>query len=195
MAKIVWIYWRVVNGKCPRCSKTICDCSSWCKCSIAQLEQYYSSVWVKIDAPLEWIKQEWKTVDLIMWEIQDLKKLWYLLREELHQLPLHIKNIWGKYDAQTVIDINNYLSAFKVKLTCDECKQHFTDYIRSNPFVWEWVIDLFHYINDFHNAVNQRLSKPIYQYETKIVGIARDLQKKWLINWLDIFKTNWWFNV
>lgn len=47
-------------------------------------------------------------------------------------------------------------------ISCDECKVHAKEYIKSNPPNVKTDLDMFKYTCDFHNNVNTKLGKPTY---------------------------------
>lgn len=186
-------HWRVTNWSCKLCKKIICDCSSGCRCTAQAIARHYESLWITDSSPSEDLPTT-KTIDVLMSEIQSLPKLGHMLWKELHELPLHIKHVWWVYDATTVEEINEYLRWFKVKLTCWDCREHFTALVINNPFTWTTPRELREYINWAHNSVNERLWRKTFNTSEAIVRIAQDLKKLWYVRWLDIYDYNWWFN-
>lgn len=59
-------------------------------------------------------------------------------------------------------NINRFLNAFSDIFPCDKCKYHFKIYITKNPFRGNSPYELRQYFCRFHNDVNSRLNKPIY---------------------------------
>lgn len=71
-------------------------------------------------------------------------------------------------DDQSKTTFINFLNLLREHYPCAKCRKHMNDYIQANPvhahwhhdkgfFKWSWV---------FHNAVNQRLGKPLVDYDT-----------------------------
>jgi len=190
---VITTHWRVLNGLCKKCNKVICDCSTWCHCSKDQIAEFYGELWIFHNAPDE-DRPTTKTIDIILSEIQSTPKLGGMLWRELHELPLHIKHVDGIYDEDTINDINLYLSSFRVKMICQDCKEHYTMLIINNPFKGNTPRLLREYINDAHNYVNNKLNRKEHNVSEAIINIAQQLKKAGLIRGLDIFDYNGWFN-
>lgn len=191
---LILTHWRILNGSCKLCKKIICNCTTWCRCTQLAIKRYYESLWIMDDAPTEEALTE-KRIDVILSEIQDLKKLWHMLWKELHELPLHIKHTWGIYDEETIKDINEFLRWFKVKLSCWECKEHYAEMIIKHPFTWNTPRALREYINFAHNSVSERLWKKTQPLSTAIINIAKYMKTLWYVRWLDIYDYNWGYNI
>ena len=76
----------------------------------------------------------------------------------LHQLS------YG-YNPQNRNDVNKFryfLDIFADIYPCEKCKNHMKDYFRRNPFNETNTINCIGYLCKFHNEVNKRLGKPIY---------------------------------
>jgi FAD-linked sulfhydryl oxidase len=59
-------------------------------------------------------------------------------------------------------NINKFLSSFAEIYPCKKCKSHFKKYVIDYPFRGNSGSDLNQYFCAFHNEVNKRLKKPLY---------------------------------
>jgi hypothetical protein len=73
--------------------------------------------------------------------------------------------------AITVSKIESFIDNFKLvisRLPCESCRDHANKYLLNNPI--ENYIDrdkgMFLYVWEFHNFVNERLNKPILDFES-----------------------------
>lgn len=69
-----------------------------------------------------------------------------------------LKKIW------THRDFCEWMYTVPDSLPCSSCRRHAKDYIERYPP--EKAENALKWSLDFHNDVNQRLKKPLYQYET-----------------------------
>jgi hypothetical protein len=60
------------------------------------------------------------------------------------------------------IDIKTFIHLFARYYPCVKCGYHMQQYLEGNPIRTETKSDLEHWFCQFHNAVNKRLGKPIF---------------------------------
>ena len=70
-------------------------------------------------------------------------------------------------DDKSKTDFIEFLNVIRQSYPCAKCRKHMNDYIQANPVHNHWMEDkgFFKWSWLFHNAVNQRLGKPLVSYD------------------------------
>lgn len=59
----------------------------------------------------------------------------------------------------------DFLHALAQNVPCEECKEHFSKYLESNPPVFSSMPEAAQYVFTFHNSVNARMGKRLFSPE------------------------------
>jgi len=76
--------------------------------------------------------------------------------------------------------IEKFLEAFRITISCNDCKLHFTDmlmkYRASNPQFLNSKSEFMLFVFRAHNSVNKRLDKPILQTPQDCIQTLKNMQ-------------------
>lgn len=188
---IVWVYGRIQDAICPVCRKLICNCSTWCHCSMQTLTSWYEKNWYEIDRKADVYYKP--SVDILLsnteWNLR-ARDLW----DEIHSVIFHCPNDKGNIYPANIELINNWFKAIAFKLSCKDCIHHYTAYVSNNPFKWTTIKELMEYTNNLHNMVNARLWKKVFSLDEHVKALATKAKRLWRIKWWDIYSDRWWLN-
>lgn len=84
-------------------------------------------------------------------------------------------------DKQEYLD---FVQALSKVLPCPQCRSHMMDYIKNNPIDVSSQLAFSKWGVDFHNAVNQRIGKPVIPYENvrkRYAGWTENESKKLML--------------
>lgn len=82
-------------------------------------------------------------------------KLWEVMHTFSYSYPVSPNNIQKK-------SATNFYSSMGHLIPCEHCSQHCLEYTTKNPPNVQNKQSLINWVYNFHNAVNQRLGKPIF---------------------------------
>lgn len=195
---IIWVFWRKHYDKCLRCSKQICSCSSWCRCSMNELQDFYKHKYWDTYQQTEKINKDiaiaqWfdkRTLWDIFSDIKNIEKRWPFIWSFIHLIPYIV---WNDFKKEDMLVLFRSLQS----LLCQECKDHAEDFIKKHSdIIKDWDNkSLLIFINDFHNNVNKRHNKKQFTVEESIIYTWKELLKNKVIKHIDLYKPTWWYNV